>query len=246
MFKLFFRKKEKNCINTLTIFYEDLKTFPKELLFKAKIGRDIYGFNIIAFRRMYQLALDNEKKMTNPHDPYNRIVSKKIIKRAKKFWKFGIKKHYKLFTKKIIEYNYSLVNLKWPKPNTPLCPLFKLSWTVHISYPSLISFNICYNNIPIHPGYYYIPRFMNIGDSMCEKYAIDTASTSTIGMWYVGELWNKQKLVKRPLLYNNKLHILDIFEQLLYPNYWKLNDEKLYTVDTFRLWIEFMENLKSH
>ena len=245
MFKLFFRKKEKNCINTRTIFYEDLKTFPKELLFKAKIGRDIYGFDIIAFRRMYQLALENEKKMTNPHDPYNRTISKKIIKRAKKFWKSGIKKHCKLFTKKIIEYRYSVTNLKWPKPNIPLCPLFKLAWNIHESYPSLASFNICYNDKPIHRGYYYIPRFMKIGNSMGEKYTIDTASTTSVGIYHINELWNKQKLVKKPFTYYNKLNIIEMFEQLLYPKYWKLNEENLYTADTFRLWIDFVENLKN-
>ena len=36
--KLFFR--EKKCVNTHTIFYEELDTFPSYLLFKAKIRGD--------------------------------------------------------------------------------------------------------------------------------------------------------------------------------------------------------------
>ena len=112
--KLFFR--EKKCVNTHTIFYEELDTFPPYLLFKAKIRGDFYGFNIIAFRRMYELALKNRKAMTNPHDPFNRKISNKIIKRAKKFWKKKSRKYYRIIIAKMLEYNYSTIQLNWPKP----------------------------------------------------------------------------------------------------------------------------------
>ena len=67
--------------------------FQKYLLFKAKIGKKIIiHLNIITFRRMCELDIENKKKITNPHDIYNRKIPIKIITRAKKFWKSCIKK----------------------------------------------------------------------------------------------------------------------------------------------------------
>jgi len=256
--KLFFR--EKKCVNTHTIFYEELDTFPPYLLFKAKIRGDFYGFNIIAFRRMYELALKNRKAMTNPHDPFNRKISNKIIKRAKKFWKKKSRKYYRIIIAKMLEYNYSTIQLNWPKPLSSYPKNLRLRWIINpiINDPhsSLASFNIYYNGRPLHPGYYYIPRYMEIGDSAKEcdndtKYKyyenkIDTASTTFIGIWYINQLWTNKKLITNPVIRSDgKLNIIKLFEPLLNPNYWNVTKDNNYTNETFKLWITFVENLKN-
>ena len=251
--KLFFR--EKKCVNTHTIFYEDLSTFPPYLLFKAKIRGDFYGFNIIAFRRMYKLALENRKAMTNPHDPFNRKISNKIIKRAKKFWKRKSRKYSRMIIKKMVEYNYSTIQFNWPKPLPPYPKNLILKWTIN-PHSSLVSFNIYWNGRPLHPGHYYIPRYMEIGDSAEEcddsniyeyyENKIDTASTTFIGIWYINQLWIKKKLITNPVIRpDGKLNIIKLFEPLLNPNYWNITIDNNYTNETFRLWIEFVENLKN-
>ena len=77
-----------------------------------------------------------------------------------------------------------------------------------------------------------------------QKYPkIDTASTTFVAIHYINELWTKQKLVKRPFILNNTVNILELFNPLTNPIYWKIKDND-YTSDTFELWFEFIENLK--
>jgi len=241
MFKLCFRKK-KNSINTHTILYEELSSLPSYLLFKAKIGKSYYTFNIIIFRRMCELAMENKKKITNPHDIYNRQIPKKIITKAKKFWKICMKKYSSNIIQKIIEYDYPITNLNWPKPLPPYPRGMKVMWFIVPEQNTLLSsFSIYYNNAPINGDYYYIPQYMeNINYKQ-----IDTASTTFVAIWYINNVWNKHKLVKRPfIMLDGKINILELFKPLTDPNYWKIKNNN-YTKDTFELWFKFIENLKN-
>ncbi len=241
MFK-FFRKK-KNSINTHTILYEDLKFFPKFLLFKAKLGKNYYTFDIITFRKIYELSIENKKPITNPYDIYNQKIPIKIISKAKRFWKSCIKRHKLQVIEKMNEYNYSIENLNWPKPQPPYPKGVRLTWIITPSITDqnqlLSSFSMYYNNKPLDSLHYYFPRYMEHN-----KYSqIDTASTTFIAIYYINRLWQIQKLVKRPFILNNTVNILELFNPLTNPIYWKIKDND-YTSDTFELWFEFIENLK--
>lgn len=238
----FFKKKKKISLNTHSILHENLSLLPQFLLFKAKIKGDYYTFNIITFKRMCELAIKDKKKITNPHDVYNRQIPLKVIGKAKKFWKKCIHDHSLVIVQKLIEYDYP-TNLTWPIPPPPYPRGVRLMWVItpdeHDLRPLLASFSIYYNNKPINSEYYYLPRYMET-----EKYRqIDTASTSFVAVYYINELWSKRKLVKRPFMKSDcTINILDLFKPLVDPDYWKINKE--YTTETFQLWFNFIENLK--
>ena len=94
------------------------------------------------------------------------------------------------------EYNYLTTNLDWPKPLPPYPRGTKLIWFI-VPEPNtlLSSFTIYYNNVPLNADYYYIPQYMENSNYK----QIDTASTTFVAIWYINDLWNKRKLIKKTI-----------------------------------------------
>jgi len=241
------KSKSKACSNKHSILGDDIKELPKELVLKLELQEQVFCFNIIALRRVYQIALENNESVINPLDPHKRPIPLDKIKKIKKFWNKLVKTKKTFIQQQLKEYGYDPKNLSWPraKKKKSIPKGWRLHW-LRGHYP-LASFWVGFKGI--QSKQFYFPNFMDTGMKFTNPtngyiYDIDTSSTSENAMILINELWDKQKLFLK-LNTSLNLKIIKSLKGIDKINYWPLDAHDRYTYQTYKLWIKFLADLKN-
>lgn len=239
------KSQRKPCSNEQSSLWEDIKDIPKELVFKLELQEQVFCFDIIALRRVYQLSLENNKPFINPLDPHKRPIPLDKIKKIKKFWNNLVKTKKTFVEQKLKEYGYK--NLSWPraKKKKSVPKGWELKWGR--GHYALASFWVDFKGR--QSKQFYFPNLMDTGMKFTNPangdiYDIDTGSASENAMVLINELWDKQKLFLR-LNKSLNLKINKSLKGIDNINYWPLNAQYQYTYQTYKLWIKFLADLRN-